>query len=101
MGLDTKHNHISKDVREQLKWLCLSFAKHRDSFEDCLRENDVVPDKTKGIDCKSVCKLSHIQNLFLNGFNRLAIICYKFVKICYSGSYNFVKIYYSASYIAS
>ena len=34
----------------QLKWNCLFFTIDRDSFEDCLRENDVVPDKTKGID---------------------------------------------------
>ena len=45
MGLDTKYNSISTDVREQLKWLCLFFIKDRHSFEDCLRENDVVTDK--------------------------------------------------------
>ena len=40
-----KYNSISKDVREQLKWLCLFFKKDRDSFKDCLRENDVVPNE--------------------------------------------------------
>ena len=45
-----KYNSVSKDVREQIKWLCLFFTKDWDSFEDCLRENDVIPDKTKGID---------------------------------------------------
>ena len=45
--LTQKYNSISKDVREQLKWLCLFFTKDRDSFEDCLRENDVVSDKNK------------------------------------------------------
>ena len=40
-----KYNSVSKDVREQFKWLCLLFTKDRDSFEDCLRENDVVPNK--------------------------------------------------------
>ena len=45
--LTQKYNSISKDVREQLKWLCLFFTKDRDSFEDCLRENDVVPDKNE------------------------------------------------------
>ena len=43
--LTQKYNSVSKDVREQLKWLCLFFTKDRDSFEDCLRENDVGPDK--------------------------------------------------------
>ena len=38
--LTQKYNSISKDVREQLKWLCLFFTKDRDSSEDCLREND-------------------------------------------------------------
>ena len=42
-----KYNSISKDVREQIKWLCLFFMKDRDSFEDCLRENDVIPDKSE------------------------------------------------------
>ena len=48
--LTQKYNSLSKDVREQIKWLCLFFTKDRDSFEDCLRENDVIPAKTKGID---------------------------------------------------
>ena len=38
---------MSKDVREQIKWLCLFFMKDQDGFEDCLRENDVVPDKNE------------------------------------------------------
>ena len=45
--LTRKYNSASKDVREQIKWLCLFFTKDRDSFEDCLRENDVVPDKNE------------------------------------------------------
>ena len=45
--LTQKYNSISKDVRRQIKWLCLFFRKDRDSFEDCLRENDVIPDKSK------------------------------------------------------
>ena len=42
-----KYNSVSKDVREQIKWLCLFFTKDRDSFEDCLRENDVIPNKSE------------------------------------------------------
>ena len=45
--LTQKYNSISKDVRDQLKWLCIFFTKDRDSFEDCLRENDVIPDKNE------------------------------------------------------
>ena len=32
--LTQKYNSVSKDVREQIKWLCLFFTKDRDSFED-------------------------------------------------------------------
>ena len=42
-----KYNSVSKDVREQIKWLCLFFTEDRDSFEDCLRENDVIPNKNE------------------------------------------------------
>ena len=42
-----KYNSVSKDVREQIKWLYLFFTKDRDSFEDCLRENDVILDKSE------------------------------------------------------
>ena len=45
--LTQKYNSVSKDVREQIKWLCLFFTKERDSFEDCLRENDVIPDRNE------------------------------------------------------
>ena len=45
--LTQKYNSVSKDVREQIKWLCLFFTKDWDSFEDCLRENDVIPDKNE------------------------------------------------------
>ena len=38
---------MSKDLREQLKWLYIFFTKDRDSFEDCLRENDVVNDRNE------------------------------------------------------
>ena len=45
--LTQKYNSVSKDVREQIKWLCLFFTEDRDSFEDCLRENNVIPDKNE------------------------------------------------------
>ena len=47
IGLMQKYNSVSKDIREQIKWLCLFFTKDRDSFEDCLRENDVIPNKSE------------------------------------------------------
>ena len=45
--LTQKYDLVSKDVHKQIKWLCLFFTKDRDSFGDCLRENDVIPDKNE------------------------------------------------------
>ena len=41
--LTQKYNAILRDVRQQIKWLALFYCKNRDSFEEALRENDVVP----------------------------------------------------------
>ena len=40
--LTQKYNSALKDLREQTRWVCLFHCKERDSFEDCLRENDVI-----------------------------------------------------------
>ena len=60
--LAQKYISASKDIREQIKWFCIFFTKDRDSFEDCLRENDVISDKDERNGLKSVCKIDHIQN---------------------------------------
>ena len=41
--LTQKYNSVLKDLREQTRWVALFHCKDRDSFEDCLRENDVIP----------------------------------------------------------
>lgn len=41
--ISQRYNSVLKDLREQTKWLCMFYTKDRDSFENCLRENDVVP----------------------------------------------------------
>ena len=41
--LTQKYNSVLKDLREQTRWVCLFHCKDRDSFEDCLRENDAIP----------------------------------------------------------
>ena len=41
--LTQKYNSVLKDLREQARWVYLFHCKDRDSFEDCLRENDVIP----------------------------------------------------------
>ena len=41
--ISQRYNSVLKDLTEQTKWLCMFFTKDRDSFENCLRENDVIP----------------------------------------------------------
>ena len=41
--LTQKYNSVLTDFREQIKWLALFFCKDRDSFNEALRENDVIP----------------------------------------------------------
>ena len=43
--LTQKYNSVLKDLRDQTHWVCLFHCKDRDSFEDCLRENDVIPSR--------------------------------------------------------
>ena len=69
MGLNTKYNSISKEVREELKWLCLFFTKDQNSFEDCLRENDVIPDKNERERLKK-----RLQNKL---YSKLILKCYQ------------------------
>ena len=40
--LTQKHNAVLTDLREQTQWIALFHCKDRDSFEECLRENDVI-----------------------------------------------------------
>lgn len=41
--LTQRYNSVLKDLREQTRWVALFHCKDRDSFGDCLRENDVIP----------------------------------------------------------
>ena len=43
--LTQKYNSVLKDLREQVRWVCLFYCKDRDSFEDCSRKNDVIPSR--------------------------------------------------------
>ena len=60
-----KYHLVSKDAREQIKWLCLFFTKDRDSFEDCLRENDVISDKDERNRLKKCLQITK-NDLILN-----------------------------------
>ena len=45
--LTQKYNAVLTDLREQTKWTVLFFTKDRDSFDETLRENDVIPSLEK------------------------------------------------------
>ena len=41
--ISQRYISVLKDLREQTKWVCMFYTKDRDSFDNCLRENDVIP----------------------------------------------------------
>lgn len=43
--LTQKYNSVVTDFREQTRWVALFHCKDRDSFAECLHENDVIPSK--------------------------------------------------------
>ena len=43
--LTQKYNAVLKDLREQTCWVAMFHCKDRDSFEDALRENDIIPSR--------------------------------------------------------
>ena len=45
--LTQKYNSVLTDLREQVKFVALFHCKDRDSFEECLHENDVIPKEEK------------------------------------------------------
>ena len=51
--LTQKYNSVLKDLREQTKSIAVFHCKDRDSFEDCLRENDIVPTREEELPLKS------------------------------------------------
>ena len=71
-------------MREQIKWLCLFFTKDRDSFEDCLRENDVIHDKNERDRLKKCLQDRPYSKLILKCYQPTGVL---FVVICYSASY--------------
>ena len=41
--LTQKYNSILTDLRKQARWLAIFHCKDRDSINECLRENDIIP----------------------------------------------------------
>ena len=62
--LTQKYNSVLKDLREQTRWVCLFHCKNRDSFEDCLRENDVIPSREqRALERQQLAETKHAKLL--------------------------------------
>lgn len=60
-----KYNSVLKDFREQLKFVCMFFCKDRDSFDICLKENDVIDSKLEKDRLKGQLKSTKHAKLIL------------------------------------
>jgi GTPase SAR1 family protein len=63
--LTQKYNSVLKDFREQLKVVILFYTKDRNSFEDCLSENDVVETKEERNRIKQQLKTNKFTKLII------------------------------------
>ena len=55
--LTQKYNSVLPDLREQTHWVALDFhCKDGDSFEDCLREKDVIPTLVAGVGAEAASR---------------------------------------------
>ena len=63
--ISQRYISVLKDLREQAKWVCMFYTKDRNSFEYCLRENDVVPLEEKQKIKEELSKVKH-RKLILN-----------------------------------
>ena len=61
--LTQKYNSVLKDLREQTRWVVLFHCKDRDSFDECLRENDIVPPEERAIVRQQLAQTKHAKLL--------------------------------------
>ena len=62
--LTQKYNSVLTDLHEQTRWVALFHCKDRDSFEDCLRENDVIPTREqRALVRKQLAERKHAKRL--------------------------------------
>ena len=57
--ISQRYNSVLQDLREQAQWVCIFYTKDRDSFEHCLRENDVVPAEERQNIKEIISKFKH------------------------------------------
>ena len=61
--LTQKYNSVLKDLREQTRWVALFHCKDRDSFDECLRENDIVPADERATVRRQLAQRKHAKLL--------------------------------------
>ena len=64
--ISQRYNSVLKDLREQAKWVCIFYTKDRDSFEHCLRENDVGPAEERQKIKDELSKVKHCKLILKN-----------------------------------
>ena len=57
--ISQRYISVLKDLREQTKWVCMFHTKDRDSFDNCLRENDVICTEERQRMKKELAKVKH------------------------------------------
>lgn len=59
--LTQKYNAVLKDLREQTQWVALFHCKDRDSFDECLRENDIIPTEERSLVRGKLAQTKHAK----------------------------------------
>lgn len=73
--LTQKYNSVLKDFREQLKVVVLFYTKDRNSFDECLCENDVISSKEERQSIKTQLKNNKFCKLILKTDTPTHYIC--------------------------
>ena len=71
--ISQRYISVLKDLREQTKWDCMFNTKDRDSFENCLRENYVIPTLEEKQQTKTNFPKLNTENEYLKLTNLLII----------------------------
>ena len=61
--LTQKYNSVLKDLREQTRWVAIFYCNYCHSFEECLRENDVIATREERAAVKKLAETKHAKLL--------------------------------------
>ena len=82
--LTQKYNAVLKDLREQTHWVAMFHCKDRDSFEDALCKNDVIPSHEERAEVRQLLGETSYGKLLLktNEPAEYHVLCW--VKLCWA-----------------